>query len=193
MAALAFQGAIGVLGLMVILVFDIAVPWFGSGLWHSVLCGMIGAFATYAALLLFTQIPGLLPDNLERQMQGLYDFAKSYSWPVLLLLSILAGIGEELLFRGAVQGWLLEHSGAPIAVLVASVIFGLVHYVSFTYFLVASALGLILGTAYVLSESLVLVMVWHAVYDVIALFCLLRFPHWFGVRKTTSGPAGHQE
>lgn len=74
------------------------------------------------------------------------------------------------------------------AVVAASVLFGLVHYVSFTYFLVATGLGLILGAAYVLSESLALVMAWHALYDMIALYCLLRFPRWFGVRVT--GPGG---
>lgn len=61
-------------------------------------------------------------------------------------------------------------------------LFGLVHYVSFTYFLVATGLGLVLGTAYQLSGSLELVMVWHAVYDMLAIYCLLRYPHWFGVR-----------
>lgn len=193
MAALVFQGAIGVLGLVAILLFDITVPLLGAGLWHSFQYGAIGALLTYVTLLLFTQIPGLLPDNLERQMQGLYNFASSYSRTMLIVLSLLAGIGEELLFRGAVQGWLLEHTNAALAVLGASVLFGLVHYVSFTYFLIATGLGLILGVAYVLSDSIALVMIWHAVYDMIALFCLLRFPRWFGVREAGSGHPEHQE
>lgn len=85
------------------------------------------------------------------------------------------------------QGWLTQSMGAVAAIAVASVLFGLVHYVSFTYFLVATGLGLLLGIAYALSDSLALVMIWHAIYDVIALFCLLRFPHWFGVK-----PRPHQ-
>jgi|AZIH01.1.fsa_nt_gi membrane protease YdiL (CAAX protease family) len=182
-AALMFQGGIGVLGLIAILVFGIPVQLSGPGLLPSVFYGMLGAVGTYALLLVLTRIPGLFPDNLERQMQGLYNFASGYSPAVLILLSLLAGAGEELLFRGAVQGWLMEYSSPSAAVLTASVLFGLVHYVSFTYFLVATGLGLVLGGAYVLSESLLLVMVWHAVYDMIALFCLLRFPRWFGVRE----------
>ena len=181
-AALMFQGGIGVLGLVAILVFGIPVLLHGPGLWPSILYGVFGAAATYAVLLVLTRVPGLLPENLERQMQGLYEFAAGYSPAVLILLSLLAGIGEELLFRGALQGWLMAHTDAVTAVMVASVLFGLVHYVSFTYFLVATGLGVILGTAYVLSESLAMVMIWHAVYDMIALYCLLRFPRWFGVR-----------
>lgn len=193
LTALAFQSAIGVVGLVIIVLLDIPVPLLGHGLWHSLLWGATGAALTYAGLLWCTRIPGLLPDTLERQMQGLYDFAVSYSPAVLVCLSLLAGIGEELLFRGAVQGGLLMHTPAALAVLGASVLFGLVHWVSFTYFLIATGLGLILGVAYLLSESIVLVMLWHAVYDVIALFCLLRFPHWFGVRRIRRGGPGRQE
>lgn len=185
-AALLFQGGIGVIGLIAILLFGIPVLLVGPGLWPSILIGALGAVLTYGALLVLARVPGLFPENLERQMQGLYDFASSYSPAVLILLSLLAGVGEELLFRGAIQGWLMAKTDPVTAVIAASLLFGLVHYVSFTYFLVATGLGFILGAAYLLSESLALVMIWHALYDMIALFCLLRFPRWFGVRIVNS-------
>ncbi|WP_144822874.1 CPBP family intramembrane glutamic endopeptidase [Marinobacter piscensis] len=181
-AALAFQGGIGVVGLLVILVADIPVQMVGAGLVPSMFYGTLGALCTYGALILLTQIPGLLPGDLDRQMRRLYRFASGYSWLVLFLLSVFAGVGEELLFRGAVQGWLAEHTSTAIGLMAASVLFGLVHYASFTYFIVATILGLVLGLAYVATDSLLLVMVWHGVYDMIALYCLLRFPQWFGIR-----------
>lgn len=181
-AALAFQGGIGVVGLLVILVADIPVQMVGAGLVPSIFYGTLGALCTYGALILLTQVPGLLPGDLDRQMRGLYRFASGYSWLVLFLLSVFAGVGEELLFRGAVQGWLAEHTNTATGVLAASVLFGLVHYASFTYFVVATCLGLVLGTAYAVTDSLLLVMIWHGIYDIIALFCLLRFPQWFGIR-----------
>lgn len=182
-AALVFQGGIGVVGLLVILAADIPVQVAGSGLLPSVFYGFLGALCTYGTLLLITQIPGLLPDNLDRQMRGLHRFASGYSWFVLFLLCVFAGVGEELLFRGALQGWLAAHTNTPTALLVASVLFGLVHYASFTYFVVATCLGLVLGLAYALTDSLLLAMVWHSVYDMVALFCLLRFPEWFGIKN----------
>lgn len=181
--ALLFQSGIGVLGLIAIMLFDIPVQNSGLSWTQSLGWGCLGAFGTYGLLVLLTRVPGLFPDNLERQMRHLYKFAASFGWPALVALSIVAGVGEELLFRGAMQGWLTQSLGAGAAIAIASVLFGLVHYVSFTYFLVATGLGLLLGTAYALSDSLALVMIWHAIYDVIALFCLLRFPHWFGVKR----------
>lgn len=179
--ALVFQGGIGVVGLLAILILGIPVQISGDGILPSVLYGVLGALCTYAGLLLLTQIPGLFPNNLARQMRGLHRFASGYSWFVLFLLSVFAGVGEELLFRGALQGWLTAHTNTTTAVLAASVLFGLVHYASFTYFVVAAGLGLVLGMAYAITDSILLVMVWHGVYDLVALFCLLRFPEWFGI------------
>ncbi len=179
--ALVFQGGIGVVGLLAILILGIPVQISGDGILPSVLYGVLGALCTYAGLLLLTQIPGLFPNNLARQMRGLHRFASGYSWFVLFLLSVFAGVGEELLFRGALQGWLTAHTNTTTAVLAASVLFGLVHYASFTYFVVAAGLGLVLGLAYAITDSILLVMVWHGVYDLVALFCLLRFPEWFGI------------
>jgi len=180
-AALVFQGGIGVVGLVGIWLFNIPVQWGGLSPFELVLYGALGAAATYLTLVLVTRIPGLFPDNLERQMRGLHRFARSFSWTVLVALSVLAGVGEELLFRGAIQGWLIQHTGPWTALIASSVLFGLVHYISFTYFLVATGLGMVLGSAYHLSGSLGLVMIWHALYDMLALYCLLRFPHWFGI------------
>lgn len=181
-SALLFQGAIGVVGLAAIMLFGIPVSYDGLSPGIAVFWGVAGSGATYVVIMMLTRLPGLLRDSLETQLEKLHRFACDYSWPVLIALSALAGAGEELLFRGAIQGWLAQHMHASVAILAASVLFGLVHYLSFTYFMVATGLGLVLGTAYALTDSLVLVMVWHGVYDLIALYCLRRFPGWFGVR-----------
>jgi membrane protease YdiL (CAAX protease family) len=180
--ALLFQGSIGVAGLILIWLFAIPVHTGGLSLIQSLAGGVLGALGTYGALLFLSHIPGLFPETMDQQMRGLHRFASGFGWLALAALSIVAGVGEELLFRGAVQGWLAGAVGDPAAIVVASLLFGLVHYISFTYFLVATGLGLLLGCAYAISGSIVLVMIWHAVYDMIALYCLVRFPHWFGVR-----------
>lgn len=179
--ALLFQGGIGVVGLVLVLLFSIPLQFHGLGWFQALLWGCLGAAGTYGLLLLLTLIPGLFPDSMGRQMANLHDFASGFSWPVLLALSALAGAGEELLFRGAIQGWVSGVEGTVTGVVVSSLLFGLVHWVSFTYFLVTAGLGLLFGSVYALTDSLLLVMVWHGVYDVIALYCLLRFPQLFGL------------
>jgi len=183
-AALLFQGGIGVVGLAAIVLFTIPVRNDGVSPGVATLWGLAGSVATYVVIMLLTRIPGLPRDSWEAQLKKLHRFACDYSWPVLIALSVLAGVGEELLFRGALQGWLVWHLSDGVAIVAAAVLFGLVHYLSFTYFVIATGLGLLLGTVYWLTDSLLLVMVWHGVYDMIALYSLRRFPHLFGVQKT---------
>ncbi|MDK8464799.1 CPBP family intramembrane glutamic endopeptidase [Marinobacter sp. SS13-12] len=180
--ALMFQGGIGVVGLAAIALFGIPVYYNGVSPATALFWGLAGSVATYAVILLVSRLPGLVRDSLESQLEQLHRFASDYSWTVLIALSVFAGVGEELLFRGAIQGWLAQHVHDAVAILLASLLFGLVHYLSFTYFVLATGLGMTLGTVYATTDSLVLVMVWHGVYDMIALYCLRRFPEWFGVR-----------
>lgn len=180
-AALLFQGGIGVVGLAAILVLGIPVHNAGMSAGFALFWGLVGSLATYGVIMLLTRIPGLPNGSWQAQLEKLHRFACDYSWPVLIALSVLAGVGEELLFRGALQGGLAWHLNDGVAIGAAAVLFGLVHYLSFTYFVIATGLGLALGIVYWLTDSLLLVMVWHGVYDMIALYSLRRYPHWFGV------------
>jgi len=88
--------------------------------------------------------------------------------PVTLLL---VGPGEELLFRGIVQGLFRRAYGPLPAVLIASALFGVVHFVALTgdgklvYVAVAAALGLILGTIYELTDNLVVPVLTHGLWN----------------------------
>ena len=181
LSVLGFQSLIAIVAV-------IAFYWAGVEVYTSelsvacaTLLGVLGGVFTYLVLFLMTLGTLSASSPLRDQMRILHDFACSYSWPVLLILSVLAGFGEELLFRGVIQGWLTERFGAVFALAVAAILFGLVHFLSFVYFVVATALGVVLGLAYIWSESLLMTMVWHGAYDVVALYCLRRYPHRFGV------------
>jgi hypothetical protein len=99
-----------------------------------------------------------------------------YMIPVAILL---VGPFEELVFRGGVQGLLRRTWGASVAVVVASVLFGVVHWIALTggggtrvpYVVVAATLGLVLGYLYERSRNLVVPAVVHGLYNT-ALFGL---------------------
>jgi uncharacterized protein len=84
-------------------------------------------------------------------------------------LAAVAGISEEVLFRGVLQAGLgawLPQSGA---LLVASMFFGLVHAASRVYVLFATIMGLYLGILFLFQSSLVPPILAHALYDFAAL------------------------
>lgn len=95
------------------------------------------------------------------------------------LVSLVAGVGEELLFRGVLQAGLAEWLGPPaggwIALAVAAVAFGLAHYVIRAYAVLATGVGVYLGVLFVVTGSLLAPVVTHALYDFVALLYLVRW------------------
>jgi len=92
----------------------------------------------------------------------------------LLLIALLAGVGEELFFRGWLQGALANRLGLWLGILIASAIFGFAHYLSSTYAFYAFITGIYLGVIYHLTGNLYLVMAIHGLYDFVALVFLVR-------------------
>jgi membrane protease YdiL (CAAX protease family) len=85
-------------------------------------------------------------------------------------LSVTAGLCEEFLYRGFVFG-ALSHIHFPVAAVLAisSVMFGLAHaYQGRGGMAGTLVLGTVFGTARILYDSLVPVVLWHAVIDIVA-------------------------
>jgi membrane protease YdiL (CAAX protease family) len=94
----------------------------------------------------------------------------------LALISLAAGVGEELLFRGAIQGGLARWLGPWGGLAGASLLFGLLHPITPTYVLLAGLLGAYLGAVWLATGNLLGVIVAHALYDFLVLRRLLREP-----------------
>ncbi|MEQ9364540.1 MAG: CPBP family intramembrane glutamic endopeptidase, partial [Leptospirales bacterium] len=83
----------------------------------------------------------------------------------LLLISLLAGVGEELLFRGLLQPAIGYWTGPLGGLLVASVLFGLAHLITPTYAIMAGLMGLVIGWSSMYTENLLTAILIHAAYD----------------------------
>lgn len=103
--------------------------------------------------------------------------------PRLFLLMIpvtvlFVATGEELVFRGVVQGLFRRALGPAAAVAVASLLFGVSHWLALVgtgggrlaYVLIAAVLGLILGTVYETTDNLVVPILVHGLYNGIRFF-----------------------
>jgi membrane protease YdiL (CAAX protease family) len=99
----------------------------------------------------------------------------------LAVVSIAAGFGEELLFRGLVQAGLSSLIGGVygpwVALAVASVLFGVCHWLNTTYAILAMLAGAYFGLLFLLTGNLWTPIVAHAAYDLLALIYLVRPGH----------------
>jgi membrane protease YdiL (CAAX protease family) len=94
----------------------------------------------------------------------------------LALISLLAGLGEETLFRGVLQADLTRRVGLGPGIALASILFGLLHALTPTYAVLATLMGLYLGLVWVVADNLLVVILAHGVYDFVALIYLVRGP-----------------
>jgi len=100
---------------------------------------------------------------------------------VMIPVSLLVvGPAEEILFRGAVQGRLRQSWGVWPAIIVATVLFGLIHIPAITggfgaqlsYALLVGVLGLLLGYLYEYTQNILVPSLIHGAYNA-TLFGLL--------------------
>jgi uncharacterized protein len=101
----------------------------------------------------------------------------------LIAISIAAGVGEELLIRGWLMGWLIGslETATPVAIgiglIASSLAFGLMHPVTPTYIVLATLIGMYLGGLVLVSGNLLVPIVAHAVYDAAHLLLARRSHH----------------
>ena len=95
-------------------------------------------------------------------------------YPAIVGHILIAGISEEAFFRGAIQGSLADRVGVVLALVLASVLFGAFHLLTWTYAIIAAFIGAYLGLLWIWTGNLLTPMITHAVYDFAALVYFLR-------------------
>ncbi|QLH81071.1 CPBP family intramembrane glutamic endopeptidase [Halosimplex pelagicum] len=163
--------------------FRAAVPSLRDLGW--VVAGFVGLFAIASALSAVIQAAGVDTATNQVITQGQRDPVRFlYLIPVTFLFVAPA---EELLFRGIVQGLFRRAYGAVPAVVLASAVFGAMHYFALlgsdgsivSSLALAAALGVVLGAVYELTENIVVPIVVHGCWNTMSF--LLQYFQATGV------------
>lgn len=164
---LALPGQLGLIlvSLILYVIFRPALPGLGCGLTvpQALLLLLALELLTLLVVGLVSRIFGRfrIPPHFEKLAEALI---KSRALD-LILTSLLAGVAEELLFRGVLASLL--------GVIPSAVLFGVAHMPrSFGHFAILSGLGLLFSYEIQLSGGIALPMIHHAVHDVMVLSLL---------------------
>jgi hypothetical protein len=134
--------------------------------------GVVGLLAAIAVIQVIVTQLGLSTPSVALVEDGLAN-------PTLMLylipfMYLLVGPGEELMFRGAIQGMLGEGFPRWVAVVLASAVFAAVHVTNvvgspvvqvLTYLAIIFVLSLILGAIYERTSNLVVPAFVHGTYN----------------------------
>jgi uncharacterized protein len=175
------QSAIVAAGGFFLWVLGVKLPDANIDTLQAIALGVLLAIATFLIFALVYRFGGKFAQSLLNDLHRVSWIFKGYSWVHVSCVAALAGLGEELLFRGFLQTWLNSQVAIVWAILLASIIFGLLHYLSHAYFICTILMSIALGVGYYLTDSLLMVIVWHGAYDFIALAVMVKFPHIIGI------------
>ena len=150
--------------------------------WMDILLAPAGFLVYIVLSWLFGNVAdAIIPwyDATEVQDTGFSGLTQNYQYLLAFVsLVVLAPVAEELLFRGYLFGKLKKHVPAWIAVVVASIAFGVAH-ASWTVGVDVFALGLVLCTLRLVSGSIWSSVLLHGLKNGIAFYLVFINP-FFG-------------
>ena len=144
--------------------------WFPLGLWQALRWSYwslpLGMVAALPPLLLIPVLESPLHwhwlrvfrDNVHTFLAPLLG---GLQWSEMLALAGLAGLSEEVFFRGVLQ--------QKLGLLPASLVFGVLHALSLPYMIWATVTGLYLGWLLLVTQTLWVPIVTHTVIDFMGL------------------------
>ncbi|MDD5320847.1 MAG: CPBP family intramembrane metalloprotease [Methylococcales bacterium] len=139
--------------------------------------GIIGTVPLFLMFLALEQMQGESIVKIRKLLlQTLGPGLHRYHWTDLFMLAAIAGVAEELLFRGVIQPWLESSWGMTAGLIGSNMIFGLVHAVTPVYAVLAAFVGIYLGLSldYGGDRNLLTPVIIHALYDFLAFVALMR-------------------
>jgi membrane protease YdiL (CAAX protease family) len=177
--AVLVEGGLAVLAVVAAGLFGVQLreqlPDTRSELAAAVIRGVVATLPLVLALWWLVHVRWPAAQRLRQQAQRLIaELFHRASLAQLALVAVLAGVGEELLFRGVLQTLVGRWTNDLSGLVVASLIFGLFHALSMLYFVLATLVGAYFGWLVLQYHDLTSAIIAHALYDFVALWYLRR-------------------
>ncbi len=142
----------------------------------AIVYGIIGTLPLFLMFLALERLQGDSMVNIKQLLLNtLGPGLHRYHWTDLLILGSIAGVSEEILFRGVIQPWIASAWGPMLGLVLSNIIFGLVHAVTPLYAVLATLVGIYLGLSldYTGETNLLIPIIIHGFYDFLAFVVLM--------------------
>jgi uncharacterized protein len=166
------------IGVTVVLVTAYSLLWQRPKIlfrWSSAAIGVLSAAALYGIFWIGNSLAPLVVRGAHGQVGGIYGLGEGSSriW-ILPLLLFVTGPGEEIFWRGFIQGRLMERWGVFSGTAAATLVYGAVHVFSGNLMLILAALvaGAFWGLQYAWRRDMLALIVSHSLWSA-TIFAIL--------------------
>lgn len=142
---------------------------------------LIAAAMIASGLLVGRAFPKFAEKMMRDQAYSLAFLKNKLGFGPIIVLSLCAGIWEEALFRGGLLTFAGDYMPFWLALIATSALFAAIHFAKLRVAVFIFAIGCVFGLLYIALESLLAVMIGHALYDVWALWFVQKEMHRLGV------------
>jgi len=155
-----------------ILMGDLSIIGLKLDLYYTIIGSITAVLVSIPLAIISRYLPKYEPSFAPRDVKEFVIFGL-----------ILTPFGEELLFRGMLEGYLLNYAVMPIGVTIPAILFSLVHAVPFQkapkktllYILISAlVLGLIAGYFRAISGSIAPAVVTHMIFNAAGFLAFKR-------------------
>ncbi len=142
----------------------------------AIFIGIVGTLPLIILFIALNQIDNKYLQQIRKILLDTFGPAMyKQHWANLLILAAIAGIAEEILFRGVIQPWMETSWGMTAGLIGSNLIFGLVHAVTPLYAVMATLFGIYLSLSMDYGEhrNLLTPIIIHGLYDFLAFLIIL--------------------
>jgi uncharacterized protein len=197
--AVVFEIALGVIAIILGLAIGpdarLSIPKLEPSQYANIGWGCLYGFVATIPILIAIELLKRIPWKPIQELEALTDDGMiktllKLRLSELAVISLCAGVGEELLFRGWLLPWLagdslgatpidmytLDYSSPELwaAIIGSSISFGLVHPITKLYVVLAALMGLYFAFLLIATGNLIVPIVAHSAYDAAQLYIASR-------------------
>ena len=167
-SAIAFELLFGVVGIIAAWFAGIRIlEDFGKPTLKIFGLGVVGTLPLVAVIAAIDRLQFPLFEELSELMREFAGtlFGAKARLTDMAVTAAAAGVGEEIFFRGFVQALSMRFFDPPLAIFIASMLFGAAHALTKTYAAITTLMGAYLGLVAYLTGSLWVPVLIHGLYD----------------------------
>lgn len=177
--ALISEGILLIIAITLAFLADLSIKW--NFTWQTI---TLGCLATLPPLIINSLLWSYTTRNTDTvyarfSREIIVPLCRKITLPEALTVAVLAGVCEEILFRGALNQLIMNWSGPAVACIITSTTFATMHFIGHFkryggMIPLYTAMGVYLWFAHYLTDSLAAVAILHGVYNFIVMLSVRK-------------------
>ncbi len=163
------QGGILILGIVLSFLFKIELLQILNFNLSAIIVGSIAGTTLALIIAAVYKSRFKIFKKLQKDLTKTLKVMSGFNFFQILLISFIAGLTEEIFFRGFLQQVIEINFGLVTALIISGILFGVMHYISNVYTVYIFFVSAVFGLIFVFTENLWGAIFAHFLFDLVGI------------------------